>query len=99
MQPSHIKELLSQDHGEPTPAAESPMPTPEAPGGPADGAAIAHDAEAGVNPQNVRSMSRGEDDAVSQGTSPEFHDRPGQGNKVSPGLDRATPAQKVRRRP
>ena len=36
----------------------------------------------GITPTEPASMPRGEDDERTQRNSPEFHDRPGQGNKV-----------------
>jgi hypothetical protein len=37
----------------------------------------------GINPIDPSTMPRGEDDERTRRDSPEFHDRPGQGNRTS----------------
>jgi hypothetical protein len=75
----HIDKLRCQDTGTTTPDAESPVPSGVTPGGPADREEIRRLSTVGMSPQNVGSMSRAEDDGIVFATSPEFHDRPGQG--------------------
>jgi hypothetical protein len=82
MQPSaDFGKLRSQDTGQGTPEAESPVTKPNSPGGKADQEAIARASQIGINPLHTESMSRAEDDAALRKSSPEFNDRPGQGKK------------------
>jgi hypothetical protein len=82
MEPNDQSEK-SATHGTPSGMADPEDPAAQArgPGGIADQLAIKELSEVGINPQNTGSMSRGEDDEVANVRSPEFHDRPGQGNK------------------
>jgi hypothetical protein len=60
---------------------EDPAAQARGPGGVSDQRAIQDLSTVGINPQNTGSMSRAEDDEMANVRSPEFHDRPGQGNK------------------
>jgi hypothetical protein len=63
--------IVGREHME----ATNPIGQGAPPGGDTDYEAIARGSSEGLNPQNVDTMHRGEDDPAAFEASPEFHDR------------------------